>query len=121
MLPERELAEQDLRRFLPLHLAGVNVALDVDAELAGGPDGGGARILEAGADHRHRHGASFVGGPVRRIRDDRRRGVHRLHERDHVVVCGRRLEAGRFGCRLQIGDGRVLLGVAGHDDGGQRG
>ena len=33
--PMRELAQQHLRRFLAFDLAGVDVALDVDAQLAG--------------------------------------------------------------------------------------
>ena len=67
----RELAQQDLRRFLALDLTRVDVALDVDPQ----PVGAAHRrrrcaSFRPGADDGHRHVPALVRLAVGRVVDD---------------------------------------------------
>ena len=118
VLPHRELAQQHQRGFLALDFAGVHVRLDVHAQLAARLDRRRARVLQPGADDRHRHRPPLGRRAVGRVEDERRRLVHRLHELDDVVVGGRRLVARGLGRGLQVGERRFLLGVGRQDGDG---
>ncbi len=83
VVPARgEVAQQHLRAFLALHFAAVDVALDVDAQLAGASHR--LRRRARRADHRQRDGALLVGRPHRRQVHAVGRLVDRL-EKGHDV------------------------------------
>ena len=107
VLPARQPAQQHLHRFLPLHFAGVNVRLDVDADLAAGADGGWTRVPHA-TDHDQRQRPSFhrvaEGG---RMEQPRRHGARAPHEVQDVGVRAGLAVVGAFGAGAERGGGRL--------------
>ena len=108
MLALGQFAQQDLRRLLALDLAGVDVGLDVDAQLAGLLDRSGCRIRRA--DHRQRHRPPFERLPeCRQVHRPGCRLRHRVQEGHDVVVVAGFAEVAALGARLEAGESLVLL------------
>ena len=85
------------QRFFSLHLAGVDVALDIDAGLLGRFHL--LRRCTGRTDDGQRHRPALVGVAVGGEVDPRRRGRHRLHECDHVVIAAGLGESARLRSR----------------------
>ena len=111
----QEVAEKHLERLLSAHLACVDVALQVDDRLAGGPDGRRARVRHV-ADYGQRQRAPLGRVAVGGVVDQRRGGrgaleeVHDLGVRAGLAVVGA-LGAGEE--RLVRGTGGIACGEEG--------
>lgn len=97
---ERDVPQHRLHRLFTLDLAGVDVGLDVDTQLARRAHRGSSGVSQA-AGHRERQGAALERAAERREVDDRRGLVDRLQKGQDVVVAAGFAVVCPFGARAQ--------------------